>query len=60
VKVLETLRRARNVAEPLPEIRPTSEILADIDQQVGRLTMVRDRALEIIDKIEEQDDVAPE
>lgn len=38
--------------EPLPPARPTSEILSDIDRQVGRLASVRERAAEVIKRLE--------
>lgn len=58
MKVLDAIMRLRPTTQPLPKVRDTSEILADVDQQVGRLTMVRDRALDIIQKIEDSEDAA--
>lgn len=42
--------------EPLPPIRPTSEILSDIDHQVGRLALVRERATDLIKQMETVDE----
>lgn len=51
--------RAVAVVEPLPPVRPTSEILSDIDKQVGRLASVRDRAAELIKNLENRPDERP-
>lgn len=37
---------------PLPELRSTSDILSDVDIQIGRLSRLRDTALELVEKLE--------
>jgi hypothetical protein len=46
----------RRKTQPLPPLRPTSDILEDINQQVGRLSFVRERAIEVINRLKEEDD----
>jgi len=53
---MKCLKRFFGRVEPLPPIRATSEILSDIDHQVGRLTAVRERATELIKQMETPDE----
>lgn len=39
-------------AEPLPPIRPTEDILIDIDRQLRQLSRTRAKAVKLIEKME--------
>lgn len=58
MKLLHLLRAESLRPKPLPAIRPTSEILSDIDQQVGRLEGLRERAADLIKQMESADEQA--